>query len=210
MMDLIIFTKGLTVGFIMCAPFGPIGLLCLRKTLMEGRFAGAVSVLGASTVDGIYCVVAGLGLTWISNFLVEKKLMIQMLGSVVLILLGIAICLARTSDPSLNRKTNGHFSAFSSTFFLMLGNPLPILLFTATFTALGIHGWKGDYLLTAVLVMGVFTGSSLWAPLFAFMGSVLPSVFNPRRLKKVNQISGIIVVGFGLSLGIMSLCHYSS
>ena len=204
-MDLIILSKGLMVGFIMCAPFGPVGLLCLRKTLIEGRTAGALSVLGASTVDGIYCIVAGLGLTWVSNFVIAQKMMIQLLGSLALILIGIFIYLSRIRAMSLNRKPNGLLSAFSSTFFLMLGNPLPILLFTATFTALGVHGWRGDYLSTAVLVSGVFAGSSLWAPLFAFMGGLLSSPFNSPQLKRVNQISGIIVFCFGLGLGMMGL-----
>ncbi len=200
-----ILIKGLIVGFIMCAPFGPIGLLCLRKTLIDGRLAGALSVLGASTVDGIYCAIAGLGITWIANFLVRETLWIQSLGSVILIIAGILIYFIHTPESSLSRRSKTLFGAYSSTFILMLGYPLPVLLFTATFAALGVHGWKGDYVSTAVLVSGVFAGSALWAPIFAIMGTVFPARFDAPKIRIVNKASGFIVFGFGLGLGLMVL-----
>jgi len=63
------FIKGLIAGFLICAPFGPIGLLCVRRTLMDGKLAGVASVLGASVVDALYCAIAGLGISYIANFL---------------------------------------------------------------------------------------------------------------------------------------------
>ena len=72
-MELTFLIKGLVLGFVICVPFGPIGLLCIRRTLMDGKVAGVASVLGASVVDALYCAVAGLGVTYISNFLSDER-----------------------------------------------------------------------------------------------------------------------------------------
>jgi threonine/homoserine/homoserine lactone efflux protein len=205
MMGSIVYIKGLIVGIIMCAPFGPIGLLCLRKTFIDGRLAGAISVLGASTVDGLYCTIAGLGLTWMADFLVKEKMLIQMVGSLVLIVAGVLIYFIHARDGSMPRRSKGLLGAFSSTFFLMLGNPMPVLVFTATFAALGMHGRQGDYLHTALLASGVFSGSALWAPIFAVVRTLFQPRFDAPQIRIVNRASGFIVFVFGLGMGLMSL-----
>jgi threonine/homoserine/homoserine lactone efflux protein len=96
-------------------------------------------------------------------------------------------------------------SAFTAAFLLMLANPLPILVFTATFTALGIQGWKWDYASTAALVVGVFLGSALWAPILVGLVSVFGDQYTPKHIRLVNRVSGGIIaaVGAGLALWIL-------
>jgi len=88
-LETLVFIKGLIIGFVICAPMGPIGLFCIRKTLLDGRLAGFSAVLGASTVDALYCAIAGLGISFISNFLTNEKTLIRLAGGLILILVGI-------------------------------------------------------------------------------------------------------------------------
>lgn len=200
-----IFLKGLLAGLVMCAPVGPIGLLCVRRTLMDGRIAGFVSLLGASTADGIYCTVAGLGVTYIAQFLMREHTPLTMLGGIVLIALGLKLFLSRREPEARESATHGYLDAYVSSFLLMLANPMLILVFTALMTALGVHGWKSDYSATATLVAGVFTGSALWAPILVTVVSLFRPQFGTQRVVILNRISGIIIVGFGIGTGLIGL-----
>jgi threonine/homoserine/homoserine lactone efflux protein len=204
-MELIIFIKGFLVGLVLCAPFGPIGVLIVRRTLVDGSMAGVASVLGASTVDGLYCAVAGLGVSYISNLLRNEQISLKLAGGVILILVGIRIFYARPREKTVKPHDQGLVGAYLSTFLLMLANPMPILIFGATFSALGVHGWRGDYADTLALVGGVVSGSALWAPLLVALVSRFKTPFNPERLRLVNRIAGAVIFGFGLLVGITTV-----
>jgi threonine/homoserine/homoserine lactone efflux protein len=195
--ELTFFIKGLILGFIICVPFGPIGLLCVRRTLMDGKVAGIASVLGASVVDAIYCAIAGLGVSYISNFLSDERMVLRLAGGFILIAMGIKIFLTHPAEKAPEATGHGLFASFGSSFFLMLTNPLAILVFTATFSALEIGGWHDAYISTGMLVAGVFVGSALWAPIF--VAGV--NLFSPRltlsQLQLANRIAGAILFGFG-------------
>ena len=202
-----LFVKGLIVGLVMCAPVGPIGVLCVRRTLVEGLSTGFASVLGASTVDLLYCSIAGLGITYISSFLKYEEVGLRIIGGLILILIGTRIFLLRPNERGPKTKGQGLFGAYVSSFLLMLANPLPILLFSAAFTALGAHGWKGTYVSTAILITGVFLGSALWAPILVMLVSLLRPQFNTTQLHILNRISGAIIIGFGMVVGTLSYCN---
>jgi len=199
------FIKGFLVGFFLCAPMGPIGLFCIRKSLMEGRMAGLAAFLGASAVDGLFCGIAGLGAAYIVAFLRQEQFFVKLGGGLILILLGLRLFLARPREKAFKARGRGVLGAFASTFFLMLANPMPILIFTATFTALGLHGWKGAYVSTAALVAGVLTGSSLWAPIMVTVVSLFRPQFTPRLLLVVNRAIGAIIFGFGMVVWLTTL-----
>jgi threonine/homoserine/homoserine lactone efflux protein len=179
---------------------GPIGLFCVRKTLIDGRFAGFASVLGASTVDALYCAIAGLGITFISNFLTSEKTLISLAGGLILIIVGIKFFFSQLTEKTPENRGHGIFSSFFSAALLMLTNPLAIIVFSAAFTALGVHGWKWDYTLTAALVLGVFAGSALWAPILITVLSLFRFQFNGSQLILMNKVAGGILFGFGLAV----------
>ncbi|WP_231401792.1 hypothetical protein [Bacillus sp. 123MFChir2] len=81
-----LFIKGLMIGLSIAAPVGPIGVLCIRRTLAHGKFIGFMSGLGAATADGLYGMIAGLGLTLITNFLIEQQGWIHFIGGVFFII----------------------------------------------------------------------------------------------------------------------------
>ena len=204
-MELTFFIKGLILGFIICVPFGPIGLLCVMRTLTDGKMAGIASVLGASVIDAIYCAIAGLGVSYISNFLTNERTVLRLAGGIILIVLGIKIFFTHPTEKAPEAKGHGLLASFGSSFFLMLTNPLAILVFTATFSALGIGGWQHAYISTGMLVAGVFVGSALWAPIFVAGVSLFSPQLTLSQLQLANRIAGVTLFGFGAVVCLLAL-----
>lgn len=197
-MDLSFFLRGLIVGFSIAAPVGPIGVLCIRRTLVEGRISGLVSGLGAATADAIYGCVAGFGLAFISNFLVSQWVWFRIIGGGFLCFLGVRTFLSKPAENVASAKGNGLIGSYVSTFFLTITNPMTILSFAAIFAGLGIGSSGGSYVSAGVLVIGVFIGSAIWWVILSGGISILRTRFNSHRMLWVNRISGIMIAGFGL------------
>jgi len=189
--------KGLIIGFSIAAPVGPIGILCIRRTIEHGRFVGFVSGLGAATADGLYGLIAGLGLTLITNFLIGQQWWLQIIGGAFLCYLGVKIFFSRPSNTSAKAKGNKPFTAYVSTFFLTITNPVTILSFIAIFSGLGI---TNNYTTTLglILVLGVFLGSALWWLLLSSTAEIVANRMENFSLSFVNRISGVILLLFGL------------
>lgn len=204
-MELSRFISGIIIGLMTCAPIGPIGLFCVRRTLTYGRTIGVASLLGASTADVLYCTIACFGITVVSDFLEQEHVWLNLAGGLVLVCLGIWLFVSQPREKGPKRERKGILDAYTSTFLLMLTNPAPILVFSATFTALGIQGWTGEYLSTAVLVAGVFIGSAAWSPILVVLGTVFRFKYNPDRIRLVNKVSGIMIAAIGAGLMLMRL-----
>ncbi len=190
--------KGLIIGFSIAAPVGPIGVLCIRRTISDGRISGLVSGLGAATADAIYGSIAGFGLAFISNFLVDQQVWLRLIGGLFLCYLGLKTFFTQPVEQTTLAKGIGLAGAYVSTFFLTLTNPMTIIFFAAIFTGLGLAGAGGNYAAAGVLVLGVFIGSALWWLILSGSVGVIREKFNPHGLQWVNRISGAIITGFGL------------
>jgi threonine/homoserine/homoserine lactone efflux protein len=196
--DISFLLKGFFIGFSIAAPVGPIGLLCIRRTLAEGRTAGLVSGLGAATADAIYGFIAGFGLTFISTLFISQQVWFRVVGGLFLLYLGLKTFLSGPAEQTASAKGNRLMGTYASTFFLTLTNPMTILSFAAIFAGLGVASTSGNYLSAGVLVLGVFSGSALWWLLLSSGVAVFRAKFNLRELKWVNRISGILIMLFGL------------
>ena len=203
-MDIRFLLRGLIIGFSIAAPVGPIGVLCIRRTLAEGRAFGFISGLGAATADAIYGCVAGFGLTFVSSILISQQGWLRLIGGAFLCYLGPKTFLARPAQQAPSVEGGGLVGAYASTFFLTLTNPMTILSFAAIFAGLGVASASGDYASAAILVLGVFIGSALWWLTLSGVVGVFRYKFDPRGLQWVNRISGVIITGFGL-LALLSL-----
>jgi threonine/homoserine/homoserine lactone efflux protein len=197
-MDIIFLLRGLAIGFSIAAPVGPIGVLCIRRTLAEGRASGLVSGLGAATADAIYGGIAGFGLAFISNFLVSQQVWLRLVGGVFLCYLGLKTLSAKPAEQAVLAKGNGLVGAYASTFFLTLTNPMTVISFAAIFAGLGLASTSGNYVSAGVLVLGVFIGSALWWLILSSGVGMFREKFNPARSQWVKRISGAIITGFGL------------
>lgn len=204
-MDISFLLRGLIIGLSIAAPVGPIGVLCIRRTLVQGRVSGFISGLGAASADAIYGCIAALGLTLISNFLVTQQSWLRLVGGVFLCCLGIKTFLSNPSTDVTLIKGSGVAGTYASTFLLTLTNPLTILSFAAVFAGLGVGEDTGkNYINAAILVLGVFVGSILWWFFLTGFIGLFYSKFNPSQLKRLNKISGTIITLFGL-IALLSL-----
>jgi len=100
-MELTIFLKGILIGFAMAVPLGPIGIMCIHKTLTDGRLRGLMIGLGAATADLLYAVVAAFGLTVVSNAIAIERTWIRLVGGWFLLFLGVRTFRAHPADPKV-------------------------------------------------------------------------------------------------------------
>jgi threonine/homoserine/homoserine lactone efflux protein len=198
MLEIEVFLKGLIVGLSIAVPVGPIGVLCIRRTLAQGRIIGLLSGLGAATADALYGAIAGFGLTILSNFLIGQKLWLHLIGGGLLCLLGVKTFLSRPAEEGTSVERSSLWNAYLSTFFLTLTNPMTLLFFVAVFAGLGIVSESHHYVTAGILVSGVFIGSAMWWLVLIGFTGLLQALFNFKRLQWLNRISGLIIIGFGL------------
>lgn len=206
-LSLAFYLRGILLGLAIAAPVGPIGVLCIRRTLTSGRLLGFVTGLGAATADGTYGAVAAFGLTFVSGFLLREQGLVRLIGGLALCWLGARtvlrakvpeVALAGAAETPTNRA-KGLLTAYASTLFLTLANPTTILSFVAIFAGLGLvsvgSNTRGA---AASLVLGVFSGSALWWLALSTGIGLLRGWFTPARLAWVNRASGLLLLAFGL------------
>ena len=201
-----LFWRGLAIGFSIAAPVGPIGVLCIRRVVSDGRLAGLVSGLGAATADAFYGTVAGFGLTAISRLFVSHQIALRLLGGLFLCGLGIKTFIARPASRSVAVRRAGLAAAYASTFFLTLTNPLTILSFAAVFAGLGLGQAENVPLAATWLVLGVFSGSAFWWLSLSTGVALFRERFDDRGLRWLNRLSGLVITAFGL-IALGSLRH---
>jgi threonine/homoserine/homoserine lactone efflux protein len=195
-MSHVVFLKGFAVGFSIAAPVGPIGILCIRRSLKDGAAAGIVSGMGAATADAAYGCVAAFGLTVVSGLLVRWQSWLGLGGGVFLCYLGIRTFLSKPSQAAA--AGGGTFlAAYGSTFLLTLSNPATILSFVAVFAGLGL-GASDSYRSAAAMVLGVFTGSAAWWLILCLAVGLFRSRMTPGGMLAINRVSGCILVAFGI------------
>jgi threonine/homoserine/homoserine lactone efflux protein len=186
--------KGIILGFCIAAPVGPIGLLCIRRTLLEGKFSGFISGLGAATADTFYSLVAAFGITLISGFLLSHQVAIRLIGTVFLFALAVKIFRSQPSDFS--ESETEHFSiakAYFSTLFLTLTNPTTIITFLAIFAGVGL-GIGKNYVNATLIVTGVFIGSAAWWFILAHLANLWKRRINRRQMEWINRISAGLIL----------------
>jgi threonine/homoserine/homoserine lactone efflux protein len=196
-MTLSFLIKGLVIGLSIAAPVGPIGLLCIRRSLEQGRTAGLATGLGAATADAAYGCIAGFGLTAVSGFLFEHVFLLHLTGGAALCYLGARTFLRAPAQHEAQGGTGGLKSAYFSTLLLTLANPTTILSFVAVFAGFGIVA-SPSYAAAATLVTGVFVGSGLW---WLFLSSSVARMrhrISSGWMQAINRLSGSLIVAFGL------------
>ena len=161
-MDSGVLIRGMLVGAAIAAPVGPIGVLCIRRSLLGGRAAGFASGLGAATADAAYGAIAALGLTSIAAFLAGHQNWLRLGGGAFLLLLGHRSIMQKPVLGAVGDLEIGWWRAYASTLALTITNPMTILSFAAVFAGLGLANLQRGYATGAMLVRGLFIGSALW------------------------------------------------
>jgi threonine/homoserine/homoserine lactone efflux protein len=197
--DLSLFLRGLAIGFGIAAPVGPIGILCIRRTLADGRAIGFAAGLGAATADALYGAVAAFGLTLVSGALVGQRTWLQAVGGMFLCYLGARTWMAAPAAAAdASRRGNGLLSAWASTFALTLTNPTTILSFVAIFAGLGLGAGVGGYRPAALMVLGVLLGSAFWWLLLSVGVGFFRSALTQAGQRWVNRLAAAVITAFGI------------
>lgn len=203
-MLLLILAKGIAVGIVIALPVGPVGVLCVRRCLFEGARYGFVSGLGAATADAAFGAIAGFGLTFLRDWLLDNQDWFGLAGGVFLLVFGIkALFLghAREPEPLGGERLLG---IFASTFALTIANPITILSFAVIFARVGADAiaGMGD---VSVLVGGVFVGSLLWWLGLSLGIASVRHMAGDIVMLWLNRVSGAILLSSGGGLLVLAL-----
>jgi threonine/homoserine/homoserine lactone efflux protein len=194
------FIKGWLIGLAIAAPVGPIGVLCIRRTLADGRLIGFLSGLGAATADMLYGIAAALGLTAIQIYFLQQQVWLRFIGGIFLVVLGVRAFFSQPplKSSDISDRISG-LVAYTSTLGLTLTNPLTILSFTLVFASLRINNIQDNFFAGGLVVVGVFLGSASWWLLLTEGVGLLRQRFNPNLQLWINRIAGVIIFSFGIS-----------
>jgi threonine/homoserine/homoserine lactone efflux protein len=186
--------RGAVLGFCLAAPVGPIGLLCIQRTLARGRRYGFVSGLGAATADASYGLVAGFGFGAAQRFLVAHATALRVGGALFLVYLGVQALRARVATRDGGGDGGGLVRAWLSTLLLTLSNPMTIVSFAALIAS-ALPATAQPATAIALFVVGVFAGSAAWWLTLALVTGALRGLML-ARLRLVNVAAGLAILGY--------------
>lgn len=190
--------KGMIIGILASAPVGPVGVLCIQRTLNKGRMYGLVTGLGASFSDIIYALITGYGLSFVYDFINNRTNLfwLQLVGAVLLFVFGVY---TYRSNPAKNtRKVSRNRSSLVQNcvtgFFITLSNPLIILLFVAIFTPFKFMLPDQPFHYQLVGYLSIFGGAFLWWLFITYFVNKLRSRFDVKGIWIINRIIGAVVM----------------
>ena len=200
--------KGLAIGIIISAPMGPIGILCIQRTLNKGRWAGFYTGVGAAFSDLIYCLLTAFGLSFVEEFLERHQDMIQLLGSLVLIGFGIYLfrknpskSLKKPTAPPLMSMKKDILTGFLFTF----SNPLILFLIIGLYAQFSFMHPDLVFYHYIVGFMFIFIGALSWWHVVTFFVDKVRSHFNLRSMWLINRVIGTIIFIFAVVAIVSSL-----
>ncbi len=196
---MLIFAQGFLVGFLIAAPVGPIGLLCIRRSLQGGWRLGFASGLGAALADAGYAAVAAFGLNAASQFLRQHVREFQIVGAAILVVLAVQTIRNSLRDNTLAVPgARAIAGATASTFLLTLVNPTTVLSFAAAFALIALHVGPLSKFFAALFVLGAFCGSASWWLMLSLGFSAFRTRIKPAILKWITVGSGVGLMGFAM------------
>lgn len=196
-MEFFFLLKGLIIGFAMSVPIGPIGVMCLRKTLAEGNSRGLIIGLGSATADSLYAGIAAFGITHISDLIASQHFWMGLVGGGLLLFLGIRMLRAKRKDPIAPFPAKGMPGSYISAFLIAVTNPVTVFAFIAVFAVFRL-GHELTTISAGILVLGVFTGSCIWFLTLSYVATHFRTKLNSSGLRWVNRISGVFVILSGV------------
>ncbi len=200
-MGIELFWKGIIIGLMVSIPLGPIGVLCIQRTLNKGRKAGFVSGLGAAAADTFFALVAGLGISMIIAFLKAQHVYFQVIGGAIIMYLGIHIFYTNpVKQLRLQRLNPNKLSQdFLSVFFLTVSNPMAIFFFLAMFAGVNLASGPMNIFFVGLVVSGVFLGSASWWFLLTTFVNIFRHRFRLKSIWWMNKVAGIIIFFLGIA-----------
>jgi threonine/homoserine/homoserine lactone efflux protein len=191
--------KGIIIGLLASVPLGPIGVICIQRTINKGQLSGFLSGMGAASADTIFAAIAGFSLTIIISYIEERHIIFQAVGGVIVLFLGIKIFYTNPIRQLRRhkRKKDNLIEDYFSILAVTITNPLAIFLFIALFASLGVVTGNSNPLLSLVTTGGVFIGASVWWYILTSLVNAYRKKFRLRQLWWINKISGAAIFTLG-------------
>ncbi len=193
--------KGMLIGMVASAPMGPVGILCVQRTLNKGRWFGFVTGIGAAVSDIIYAGITGFGMAMVMDFVnnEQNKFYLQIVGSVLLLAFGVYTW---RSDPMKNVHKSGQKKGslwynMWTAFLVTFSNPLIIFLFMALFAqfAFVIPDRPFEMVIGFASIVG---GALLWWYGLSWLVDKVRTIFDVQSIRIINQIIGAVVIVFSV------------
>lgn len=196
MVDAVLLLKSVLIGLSIAAPVGPVGLLCIQRTLRHGARIGILSGLGAAAADACYGAVGAFGVSAIMQAFLAAAVPLTIAGALFLGWMGVQLLRAKAADHAANAPdaVNGG-RAFATVFALTLSNPLTIFSFIAVFAAIGGNSAL-SFDLSLLMVFGVFCGSALWWLALSWGVAAVRHKIGPAVMIAINRLAGLFLLSF--------------
>ena len=192
-MDFSFFIQGIIIGLTLAVPVGPIALICIQRTVTDGRFHGIFSGIGVATADSFYAAVTVLGLTIISSVIVTNQFLFRFLAGIVLIFVGMRVFMSLPSCVSTKTVHETYFKDYLSMVGIAIANPLTLIFFLIVLPGFGIVINSTAFLSAAEFIAGVFLGSTAWWILLCGTIGSMRSRFSIKTLGLINRVSGVLI-----------------
>lgn len=189
-----IWLRGIMLGLALSAPVGPIGLLCIRRTIDRGPLVGLVTGLGAATADALYATLAAFGVSAIIGWLADYSQELRVIGGAIMAGMAYSIYSARPTAPAKAQTASSFVGSFTSGFALTFANPITVLAIIALVATLagGETWWEA-----LMLVIGVFAGATGWWCLLVGIATLIRDKFTVRTIIYLNRATGVILALLG-------------
>jgi threonine/homoserine/homoserine lactone efflux protein len=202
-MDLSLFIQGIIIGLTLAVPVGPISLLCIQRTIADGRLHGIISGLGVATADSFYAAITVLGLTVISGLIIAQHYLFRLLAGIILILIGIRVFMSVPTGVSAKSEHETYLKDYLSMVAIAIANPLTLVFFVVILPGFGVGIQGTTFLPAAEFVAGVFFGSMIWWVILCGSVGSVRSRISVKNLGLINRISGLLISCFGAGMLIL-------
>lgn len=195
-MDLTFF-KGLTTGLILSLPFGPVGIYCMEKTLVEGQKEGYISSLGMVTIDVVYGITALFFITHVEEFIIKYECFLGLGISIFLLVVGLKKMTNKMKLKKVSADPVGLIQNYFTTFFIALANISSVFTIMVIFTTLRIFDSESRYA-ALMVISGIFIGGASEWFLTTYLLSHWRKTINEDNLIRISRISGVLIFIFGI------------
>lgn len=200
-MGIELFIKGIIAGIGASVPLGPIGVICIQRTVNRGRLSGFLSGMGAACADTIFAAFAVLGLAFVQKFIDDNINWFLIGGGIIIALLGLRIYFNNPIKQLRGRgqMRNKFFEDFMSMFLLTISNPGAVFLMLALFTLVKLDLADSTHKISvATILWGVMIGCAIWWFVLTWLVDRFRRFFRIRQLWIINRLAGIIIFVLGI------------
>ena len=202
-MDGSLFIQGIIIGLTLAVPVGPISLLCIQRSVADGRLHGIVSGIGVASADSFYAAISFLGLTIISGLIIAQQNLFRFFAGIVLIFIGVRVFVSVPTGASAQIGHETYLKDYLSMAAIAVANPLTLLFFVVIVPGFGIVIHGNSVLSAMEFVAGVFFGSVVWWILLCGSVGTVRTRISEENLGLINRVSGILISCFGAGMLIL-------